>query len=126
VSVDPWLASSAIVAAVTFAVHLVAGGVTVARPLLACETLDRNPKETLYFVWHMVSVELAVLAVALGYCAVYDPGNRPLVFTLAGLAGGSGGLNIGLAVWRRVSPTILIQWLLLLPIAVLAIVAGAR
>ncbi|MGL6076210.1 MAG: hypothetical protein ACRC8S_18805 [Fimbriiglobus sp.] len=123
---NPWLAASAIVAAVTFGVHLFAGGVDVVRPLLTSETLCREPKETLYFVWHMVSLELAVLALALGYCAAYDPGNQPLVFAMAGLAGGSGGLSIGLTIWRRIPPTLLMQWVLLIPIAVLAIVGIAR
>jgi hypothetical protein len=125
-TIDPWLAASALVAALTFGVHLFAGGAEVARPLLDSADLPRLPRETLYFVWHMVSWELAVLAIALGYCAVYDAANRPLVWTLAGLAGGSGMLNLGLAAWRRVPLTLLIQWALLLPIAVLALVGVHR
>lgn len=125
-TIDPWLASAAAIATVTFVIHFVAGGATVARPLLACATLERVPRESLYFVWHMVSVELAVLAVMLGYCALYDPANRPLLYTLAGLSGGSGVLNLGLAALRRVSLAILIQWTLLLPIAALTLIGVVR
>jgi hypothetical protein len=120
--VDLWLASAAIVSAFTLGVHLIAGGAGIARPLLKCQSLELAPKETLYFVWHTVTLMLAVLTVGLGYCALYDPDNRPLIITLAVLGSGSGVLNIILALSRKVSLTVLVQWTLLLPIGVLALI----
>lgn len=57
------LVIAALLAAFTAAVHIFAGGEDVAAPLLA-STLAGEPKLTLYAVWHMVSVVLAMSAVA--------------------------------------------------------------
>jgi len=55
---------AALLAAFTAGVHIFAGGEDVATPLLA-SAIAGEPRLTLYAVWHMVSVALAMSAVAL-------------------------------------------------------------
>lgn len=60
-----WLVlASGVLATLTAAIHLVAGGKDVARPLLE-SSLAEDVKLTLYACWHLVSVALVFSSVAL-------------------------------------------------------------
>lgn len=59
--------SASLTCLITFGVHLFVGGVYVARPLLADETLPRASKWLNYYCWHVTSVFILVLAGAFGY-----------------------------------------------------------
>ncbi len=56
--------ASGVLAALTAAIHLIAGGKEIARPLLE-STLTEQVKLTLYACWHLVSVALVLSSVTL-------------------------------------------------------------
>lgn len=116
------LLASVLAAAVT-AIHVVAGGSDVAAPLLASDMAE-SPRLTLYAAWHMVSVLLGASALALGWAAL--PGRTTpaasavrlvavlwiasgVVFLIIGLTQPGDGLLLKLP-----------QWILLIPVGVLA------
>ncbi|WP_101789933.1 hypothetical protein [Nonomuraea indica] len=116
------LLAAGITAAVVAAVHLTAGHVDPVRPLLA-STLPQVPKRTLHAVWHLVSADLVLAAAALLYLALVQPPGTPLAGLLLAVHFAA-YTAVFLAVtstfdgaWRLLR---LPQWLLLLPVAVLA------
>src|SRR6478735_10545487 len=62
---NPWLGAAALAAFSTFLIHTFVGGRLIARPLLAARDLPRVPRLTVYYCWHMVSLLLFGMAVAL-------------------------------------------------------------
>ncbi|MFF8605663.1 hypothetical protein ACF06X_06965 [Streptomyces sp. NPDC015346] len=124
---NAWFLSAGITAAAVAVIHAVAGGRDVARPLSASDLAD-EPRRTLHAVWHMVTADLTLAAAALIWLS---PGNRPGGDTIAWLlaahfvAYSAVFLTVTLrANWSR--PLVrLPQWLLLLPVAVLAAVGTA-
>ncbi len=63
--------SAAITSIVTFAVHVFAGGVYVARPLLADQTLPKASKWLNYYCWHITSVLILFLGAAFAFSAIH-------------------------------------------------------
>jgi len=114
--------SASIIAAFTAAVHIFAGGSDVAAPLLA-STMAPEPKLTMYSVWHMVTVALAVSAVALfmGSLPRYAVASRYLVLFISLLWLGFGIVVLAVALvqhergWLLKLP----QWILLLPVGII-------
>ncbi len=111
-------------AALTAAIHVFAGGADVAAPLLA-SSLAGEAKLTLYAVWHMASVALALSAGALwlGSLPGHAPAARYLVLFVSALWCAFGLVFIGVVVlqpeggwWFRLP-----QWLLLLPVGLLGL-----
>ncbi|MFC5742830.1 hypothetical protein [Dyella tabacisoli] len=123
------LLCSALLAAFTAIVHILAGGVTVAAPLLA-SSLDLTPKLTLYAVWHLVSATLALTSVALLVAALprYASASRHLALFISVLWLGFGGVFIVIASIRPEEGLLLElpQWMLLLPVGLLALWGGIR
>lgn len=124
---NSWFLAAGITAVGVAAVHVVAGGRDVVRPLLSCGLAD-EPKRVLHAVWHMVSVDLVLSGLALLYLSQEDgtPGARLVAWFVAAhfVAYAATFLVITLSVgWPR--PLLrLPQWILLLPVAILA-AAGA-
>ncbi|WP_266157840.1 hypothetical protein [Dyella silvatica] len=120
---------SAVLAAFTAMVHVLAGGVTVAAPLLA-SSLDLTPKLTLYAVWHLVSATLALTSVALLIAAFprHASSSRYLVLFISVLWLGFGGVFILIASIRPEEGLLLElpQWTLLLPVGLLALWGSIR
>lgn len=122
-----WLLAAGITALGVAAVHIIGGHRDVVRPLLSCGLAD-EPKRVLHAVWHMVSVDLVLSGLALLYLSLTDgtPGTGPVAWFVAAhfIAYAAAFLVVTLSVgWPR--PLLrLPQWILLLPIAVLA-AAGA-
>jgi hypothetical protein len=112
----PLLVAAAI-ALVTFFIHTLAGGKEVARPLLQSAELSRVPKLTMYYCWHIVTLLLLALAGALGYAAVFEPSNRPLLVLCLLLAGGCSLWNVALMLGTRSKLWQLPQWTLFAAIA---------
>lgn len=118
------LVIAALLAAFTAAVHIFAGGLDVAAPLLT-STLSGEPKLTLYAVWHMVSVALATSAIALfiGSLPRHAKASRYLVLFVSGLWCAFGIVFlIVIAIqpehgWLFKLP----QWILLLPVGFLGL-----
>ncbi|MGW0363706.1 hypothetical protein [Streptomyces sp. NPDC002990] len=122
-----WLLAAGITASGVAATHVIAGHRDVVRPLLSCALAD-EPKRVLHAVWHMVSVDLTLSAVALVYLALTDGTSNtgPVAWFVAAhfIAYAVAFLVVTLSVgWPK--PLLrLPQWMLLLPVAVLT-VAGA-
>ncbi|OEJ43097.1 hypothetical protein AR457_02250 [Streptomyces agglomeratus] len=124
---NAWFLAAGITAAVVAAIHAVAGGRDVVRPLLAADLAD-EPRRVLHAVWHMVTADLTLAAAALMWLAW---GNRPGGGTIAWLlvahfvAYSGVFLVVSLAAsWSK--PLVrLPQWMLLLPVAVLAGIGAA-
>lgn len=121
------LVIAAILAAVTAAVHVLAGGQDVAAPLLA-SSMAAAPKLTLYAVWHMVSAVLAmsVPALFIGSLPRHARAARYLVLFVSALWCAFGLVFLGLIAllpergWLFKLP----QWILLLPVGLLGLWGG--
>ncbi|MFD3659505.1 hypothetical protein ACFWVF_02720 [Streptomyces sp. NPDC058659] len=124
---NSWLLTAGITAVGVAAVHIVGGRRDVVRPLLASGLAD-EPKRVLHAVWHMVSVDLVLSGLALLYLSLTagTPGTGLVAWFVAAhfIAYAAAFLVVTLSVgWSR--PLLrLPQWILLLPVAVLA-AAGA-
>ena len=124
-----WLLSAGTLALFTAGVHLVGGGHTIAAPLLA-STLAEVPRITMYGVWHLVSLVLALSGVALllaarpralasarwmvAFIGVLWLGFGLVMLCVAAVEAGDG--------WWLKLP----QWLLLMPVGALALAALRR
>lgn len=123
------LVSAALLAAFTAVVHVFVGGEDVAVPLLA-SPLTGTLKWTLYVVWHMVSVVLALSAVVLfvGAMPRHAGPSRYLVRFVSALWCAFGVLFLLVAAMQPDSGGFLAlpQWALLLPVGVLGLLGGRR
>lgn len=114
---NSWLLAAAVAALLTFVVHTFVGGRLIAAPLLAAQGLARIPRLTTYYCWHMVSILLLAMALALAWTAFRA--NPPLALLLVLLATAFAVLSLGLVAAFRVSPWQLPQWAFFVLIAVL-------
>ncbi|MFF3455305.1 hypothetical protein ACFYXH_13415 [Streptomyces sp. NPDC002730] len=123
-----WLLAAGVTAFGVAAAHIVGGHRDVVRPLLSCGLAD-EPKGVLRAVWHMVSVDLVLSAVALVHLSLTDgtSGSGLVAWFVAAhfIAYAAAFLVITLSVGWSKPLFRLPQWILLLPVAVLT-VAGAR
>jgi hypothetical protein len=116
------LLASVLATAVT-AIHVIAGGNDVAAPLLASQ-LAEGVRLTLYAVWHMASVLLGASALTLGWAAL--PGRSApaesavRLVALLWVASGIAFLVVGITQPGDGLLLKLPQWLLLIPVGVLA------
>ena len=121
------LAVAAFLAAFTAVVHIFAGGEDIAAPLLA-STLAGEPKLTLYAVWHMASVALAMSAVALfvGSLPHHAHPARYLVLFVSALWCAFGVVFLAVVAIQPESGWLfkLPQWVLLLPVGLLGLWAA--
>lgn len=124
-----FLVSAALLAAFTTVVHVFAGGEDVAVPLLA-SPLTGTLKWTLYVVWHMVSVMLALSAVALfmGAMPRHAGPSRYLVRFVSAQWCASGVLFLLIAGLQPASGGFfeLPQWMVLLLVGVLGFLGSRR
>ncbi|MFF3017316.1 hypothetical protein [Streptomyces sp. NPDC057939] len=122
-----WLLAAGITAFGVAVAHVVGGHRDVVRPLLTCGLAD-EPKRVLHAVWHMVSVDLLLSAAVLIHLALADgtSATGAMAWFVAAhfVAYAIAFLVVTLSVgWTK--PLLrLPQWMLLLPVAVLA-AAGA-
>ncbi|MFG3497054.1 hypothetical protein [Streptomyces sp. NPDC047928] len=121
-----WFLAAGLTSAGVAAIHVLAGGRDVVRPLLRGDLPD-EPRRVLHAVWHMVTADLVLAAAALIWLALYHrPGGDLVAWLLAAhfLAYSVAFLVISLAAdwskpWLRLP-----QWLLLLPVGALAAVGA--
>ncbi len=113
------LAAAAVMAFSTL-LHLFAGGAEIYDPVRA-STLDAIPRSVMSVVWHMVSVMLAVMAVALYWCAGHR--NSALELTVLALQIGTVALFLGYTLVDFRALFALPQWTLFLATAGLIIAA---
>lgn len=104
---------------VWLAVHLIAGGRDVAKPLLQASELDPVVRETQYLCWHFTSVTIACMAVFFLWSAI--TGTEALAAAGVILASGFAALGIGLVVLRKGKHLELPQGWLFAPVAAIGI-----
>lgn len=123
-----WLLAAGITAFGVAAAHIVGGHRDVVRPLLACGLAD-EPKRVLHAVWHMVSVDLVLSAVALVYLSLTDGTQETglVAWFVAAhfIAYAAVFLVVTLSVGWPNPLLRLPQWILLLPVAVLTMAGAA-
>ncbi|WP_417481598.1 hypothetical protein [Maricaulis sp.] len=90
-------------AMVTFAVHTFAGGVFVARPLLADTSLPPLSKWLNYYCWHITSVLIVFIAAGFLWLALH-PGESALLFGLSALSAALCGLSIAVGLKAAINP----------------------
>ncbi|MCQ0022991.1 hypothetical protein M4914_08550 [Streptomyces somaliensis DSM 40738] len=116
-----WLFAAGLLAAATAVVHVVAGGRSVVRPLLG-GSLPAEPRRTLHAVWHLVTADLSLSSVVLLALAWASEPSTPLVLFIAAQYAAYAVVFLVVALtadWPR--PLLrLPQWMLLLPVGVLA------
>jgi len=101
----------AILAAVIAAIHSIAGGHEIARPLLRQEALSPTVTLTHYYCWHMATITLSGLSGAYVYAALASDGRVLAVF--ATLVSGLFCLwGLALLLWKRQRHRNLPQWIL--------------
>lgn len=118
-----------ILSAFTALLHIVGGGITIARPLLS-SSLGDEPRLVSYAVWHMASITMSLSAIALlrGARARFQQQARYTVMFIGLLWTGFGLSFLGVAVAEGHTDLLLSdlsQWTLLLPVGLLAL-WGAR
>ncbi|MEV0342503.1 hypothetical protein AB0H49_26085 [Nocardia sp. NPDC050713] len=122
-----WLLGAGIAAAAVAAVHVIAGHVDPVRPLLD-SALPDVPKRTMHVVWHWVSVDLVLTAITLIVLAVAEPSGTELVALLTALHFAAYSVVFVVIAAALPGPRRLLrlpQWILLAPIALLALVGAA-
>lgn len=95
------------------ALHVLAGGRDIARPLLQQQTLTPTVTLTHYYCWHMATISLVVMAGCYGYAAVSPDGR--ILATLATLVSAAFCVwGLALVVWKRQRHRDMPQWMLFL------------
>ncbi|GAA1546973.1 hypothetical protein GCM10009730_65110 [Streptomyces albidochromogenes] len=123
---NAWFLAAGTTAGAVAAIHAVAGGRDVVRPLLA-GTISDEPRRVLHAVWHMVTADLILAAAALIWLSLGNrPGGDTIAWLLAAHFVAYSGIFLAVSVAASWSKPLLRlpQWMLLLPVAVLA-AAGA-
>ena len=120
---DPWWTLAAGTCLLTAAIHTFVGERWVARPLLAADRLGTVSKLTAFYCWHMVTILL--FAMTAGFVrAASVPAAHELGVACTALAGTFAVWSVALVIWARVSPRILPQWALFLPMVVFGALGG--
>jgi hypothetical protein len=98
-------------AAAIAVIHLVFGGLDIARPLLQQIVMLTPVTLTHYYCWHMVTITLACLAAAYAYAAFASDGYI-LAICATLLSGLFGIWGLGLVLWKRQRHRDMPQWML--------------
>jgi len=117
-----WILSSGLLALLTALIHVFAGQIDPVRPFLK-STLDDIPKASLLACWHLVSVTLFVSSLVLLYVGWYDIDSLYFIIQLLGflyILYASVFVAVGLYFFGLKAVVKLPQWILLLPIGLLA------
>ena len=117
-----WIFSSGLLALFTTLVHVFAGQIDPVRPFLESK-LDDIPKATLLACWHLVSVTLFVSSLMLLYVGWYGIDSLYFLIQLLGflyILYASVFVAVGLYFFGAKVFVKLPQWILLLPIGLLA------
>ncbi|EAP95491.1 hypothetical protein ACED56_04745 [Vibrio splendidus] len=117
-----WIFSSGLLALFTTLVHVFAGQIDPVRPFLKSK-LDDIPKATLLACWHLVSVTLFVSSLMLLYVGWYGIDSLYFLIQLLGflyILYASVFVAVGLYFFGAKVFVKLPQWILLLPIGLLA------
>jgi hypothetical protein len=126
---DRLLLSAGILATFTALVHIFVGTPEIQQPLLS-SALPAPISLLLLACWHLVSVALLVSGAALLWCALQANRGRagilPIVISLMWLLFGLVFVVVAVSFQGSAGLAVLPQWVLLLPVGLLAGVAGLR
>lgn len=100
--------------------HIFGGGKTVAAPLLAAQDIEQSPKYVNYYCWHLVTFNLAMMAV-LFILVARDPSNEILGLLAVAQAGFYFLWGVLLPVWKKLPFKDVPQGWFFLPIFVVGI-----
>ncbi len=106
--------AAALFAAFTYAVHVVAGGRHIARPLLRATDMSEVARYTNYYCWHLVT--LTLLAMVIAFALAASSGSRELGGFATALAAAFMAWNVVLIGWKRLKIAQYPQWVLFLPV----------
>jgi len=101
----------AAVSALIAALHFIAGGREIARPLLQQNALPPVVTLTHYFCWHLVTITLVGLACAFGYASL-APDARVLAVFATVAAGSFAVWGLVLVLWQAQRHRDMPQWML--------------
>lgn len=93
------------------AIHFVAGGREVARPLLRQVSLSPVVTLTHYYCWHLVTITLVGMAGAFGYASLATDGRVLAVFATVA-AGLFAVWGLVLVIWKAQRHRDMPQWIL--------------
>ena len=114
-----WLLISGVLMAGILVLHIFAGGRENVRPLLKSSELPLVARMTLYMAWHMVSAAIGSMAIIL-LAASFRPEFQSLAFGAVVLSFSFGLVSVGVTLTKRLPVSVLPQWVLFLPVAILA------
>lgn len=119
---NKYLLTASLLGFFTFGVHAIMGGIDTTVPLLS-SAIDKEPKLTLYAVWHMVSVFLFISSAGLLYASKRNSAYELVLFvSVCYTLFAAVFLFVG--IFEVGSIVLLPQWILLLPIGILCIVGS--
>lgn len=115
-----FLLIASLFAAITWMIHVIAGGREVVAPLLDSD-IAWVPRITHYYCWHMVTITLAVMALGFAYGGFFEQG-LDVAWLVEILAILFALWNVALGLWKRPKPWYALpQWVLFLAISVVAL-----
>lgn len=109
------LAAALAVALVTLAIHVVAGGREIARPMLGGD-LDPIIRHTLYMVWHFVTLLIIALAAAFA-AGLYRPRYRVAARAAALFMAAGAAMTFAIIAYLGIGIFELPQWILFVAMA---------
>ena len=115
-----WFLGAGILATLTCCVHVLAGGIGVARPLLAAKGLATTPRYTAYYCWHLVTLMLAGMAAAFIWLGA-GSGSRDLAVAATLCALVSALWNLAMVALFQLRWADFLQWLLFAPMAAMGV-----
>ncbi len=119
-----YLLAASLLGFFTFGVHAIMGGIDTTVPLLS-SAIDKEPKLTLYAVWHMVSVFLFISSLAVFYAAKKNSA-RELALFVGVCYTLFAAVFLLVGIFEAGSIVLLPQWILLFPIGILCIVGSKK
>ncbi|MEL7542898.1 MAG: hypothetical protein AAGJ70_03905 [Pseudomonadota bacterium] len=120
-----WLCVASLLSLAICLLHVFAGGRVAAQPLLASEDLGFVAKQTNYYCWHLVTLAIAAIGLALGYVA-WSPEAVELGWFAVGLAASFAVWSFVLGSMRGRAYLALPQWMLFLAVVVPGVIGMVK
>ncbi|EGF89771.1 putative membrane protein [Asticcacaulis biprosthecium C19] len=117
-----WAAAAVMMAGIAV-LHVTAGGMQYVPPLLAQTGLNANETGIYYYVWHMATLTMAVVAMVYAGAA-WQPAWKGPAMLVNGLTLSFAALSVTIGMRFGQFPWDLPQWVLFLAVGVTGIAAG--
>lgn len=119
-----WAAAAVMMAGIT-GLHVVGGGLQYVPPLMAQTGLNANETGIYYYVWHMATLTMAVIALLFAGAAWQVAWKGPAML-VNGLVLAFAALSVAVGVRFSQFPWDLPQWVLFAAVGVTGIAAGLK